>query len=65
MSFRKETDWFIVCDCDGIELGPYKSEGEDPPEVTPPGWHRMGEYDFCKRCWDAYQIVKAIIEALP
>lgn len=60
MSFKKDIDWFIVCDACGCERGPFKSEGEDPPEIKPPGWEELGDCHACKHCHDAYIKVKEI-----
>lgn len=59
MSFKKDTDWFIVCDSCGCERGPYKSE-EEPPDISIPGWLEWETSHACKHCYDAYTNVKEI-----
>jgi hypothetical protein len=47
-------------------MGPFRSDGEDPPEITIPGWtiHEASGngdiYHFCPICHCAYLAIKAI-----
>lgn len=69
MSFYKDDLWYIKCDsecCSTEPRGPFRSDGEDPPEITLPGW-TMWEatgngavYHFCPICHCAYLAIKTI-----